>query len=102
MKKQWLAVLILALSLPAYGYRVLPKDAKAGKVKAYNPPLLKIDTTQYRLAPGVRIYDQNNRLIFPYSIPVDAAVYFRLDMRGELAQIWLLTGQEILNKPIQR
>jgi hypothetical protein len=79
--------------------RNFPQDAKRGTITEHQYPLYKIDSSTYRIAAGGRIIDQHNRIIMPASFYGKAEVMYRLDNRGELSVIWLMTPEEVALNP---
>ena len=84
--------------------RNFPQDAQRGTITEHQYPLYQIDASTYRIAAGGRIIDQHNRIIMPASFYGKAEVMYRLDNRGELSVIWLLTREEseLHPKPLPR
>ena len=79
--------------------RNFPQNAKRGTITEHQYPDYKIDFSTYRIAAGGRIIDQHNRIIMPASFYGKAEVMYRLDNRGELSVIWLLTAEEAALHP---
>ena len=74
-----------------------------GDLKAYEYPSMKIGDNIYRLAPGSRIFNQQNLIIMPASLQVQSApVMYLLDMSGDLSGVWLLTGEEAASLPVPK
>ena len=97
------AILVLAGATQALAERTFPDMAKRGELKAYEYPEMKIGDNVYRLAPGSRIFNQQNLIIMPASLQVQTApVMYMLDMRGELSRLWLLTGEEAARLPVPK
>jgi hypothetical protein len=91
----WLAfAVLLALQLRAIAGRMLPQDAASGELTASKYPYVTIGSKQFHLAPGSRIFDRNNRIIVPNSLPPGATVLYQVDSNGDLAKMWLLTPEE--------
>jgi hypothetical protein len=89
------ATLALACAMPAIADRNFPQQAVRGDMKAYAYPSMKIGDIVYRLSPGSRIYNQQNLIIMPASLQVQTApVMYTLDIRGDLASVWLLNADE--------
>ena len=85
--------LLLCWSI-AEAARNFPQNAKRGTITEHQYPHYKIGASTYRIAAGGRIIDQHNRIIMPASFYGKAEVMYRLDNRGELSVIWLLTREE--------
>ena len=79
--------------------RDFPQNAKRGTITEHQYPHYKIDSSIYRIAAGGRIINQQNLIIMPVSFHGKAEVMYRLDNRGELSAIWLLTREEALLYP---
>jgi hypothetical protein len=76
--------------------RHLPVDGKLGELVAQKHPLplVEIDQKIVRLAPGARVYDQDNRTLVHTQLPPQAPVLFVLDMNGEVARAYILRPEE--------
>jgi len=97
------SVLALACATQACAERVFPQQATRGDMKAYDYPSMKIGDKTYRLSPGSRIFNRNNLIITPASLQTQTApVMFTLDIRGDLASIWLLNGDEAARIPLPK
>ncbi len=99
-----LTVLGLLASLlwmsPPSAARDFPQQAKRGTITAHQYPQYRIGSSTYRLAAGGRIYNEQNMIIMPASLQKPKAeVMYRLDFRGELSAIWLLTPEEAVRIP---
>jgi hypothetical protein len=79
--------------------RNFPQDARRGTITEHQYPHYQIDSSTYRIAAGGRIINQKNMIIMPVSFYGKAEVMYRLDMRGELSVIWLLTREEAALHP---
>jgi len=85
---------------PAGAAREFPQEARRGTIDSHQYPIYRIDSKTYRMSAGGRIYNEQNLIITPVSLPKrKAEVMYRLDMRGELAAIWLLTREEVALNP---
>lgn len=92
----------LVLAFAAAGHaqlqRFLPTDGQLGELSGQQAqafPLVQINKKALRLAPGGRIYDQQNRMIVHGSLPDAAFVLFVADMNGDVAQMYLLLPAEL-------
>ena len=99
-----LSVLGLLASLlwlsPLQAAREFPQQAQRGTLTSHQYPVYRIGSTNYRLAAGGRIFNQQNLIITPASLPKRSAeVMYRIDFRGELSSIWLLTQEEAALNP---
>lgn len=95
--RKYLFLLLMLLSFPAFA-RIFPPDILFGKVNEVVPNQVKIAGTSFRTAPGLRVINQNNVLIFVRQLPTGVLVGYQLDPRGELFQVWILTAQEIAER----
>ncbi len=94
----WLAfAVLLALQPWAVAGRILPQNAVSGELTASRYPYVTIGDKRFHLAPGSRIFDQNNRIIVPNSLPPAAVVLYQVNSNGDLANMWLLTPEEAAN-----
>src|SRR5262245_22771573 len=74
--------------------RTIPEQAKQGEIRHVQETLVLIDGVQMRLAPGVQIRDEANRLMVPTALPPGAKVKYLLDNEGLVRQVWILSPQE--------
>jgi hypothetical protein len=91
------AILGLMAFAPApvvWSERQLPKDAHFGEMTRFAYPQVIINQRTFHMAPGARIYNQQNLTIVPAAMPPRAKVLFQLDTAGHLSGVWLLTAQE--------
>ena len=98
-KRTWLpaavAFLLTVTGSPwADAARQLPKEARYGQVNDFRHPYVAIDKRTFRLAPGAKIYSQQNLVIVPSAMPGRAYVLYELDIRGQISGLWLLTADE--------
>ncbi|MDR3411642.1 MAG: hypothetical protein P4L87_11990 [Formivibrio sp.] len=97
--RKYLFLLLMLLVIPAYA-RIFPPNILFGKVKEVEPNQVKITETTFRTAPGLRVLNQNNALIFVRNLSIGTQVGYQLDPRGELFQIWMLTPQELADRKL--
>jgi hypothetical protein len=92
------ALLLLCASLAAVqvvdAQRQLPQESKYAKGAKLNYPFVKVGKEVLRLSPGSKIYNDQNLIIMPATAPASADVLYRVDINGEISQIWLLTPEE--------
>ena len=106
--RRWIWTLALATAWIATSHaqlpRVLPADGMLGELVGQQQPfpLLRINQKIVRLAPGGRIYDQDNRTIVHTSLPERATVLFVQDMNGDIARIYILRPEELQQLPRAR
>lgn len=84
------AALALCPALAAAQVRLLPADAKAGRLTMGTFPLATIDGQAVRLAAGARIFSTMNTTLTPSMVPADSLVKYRLDSAGNLMTAWIL------------
>ena len=95
------AVLALALAIAASAHAQLPRQFPPGAklaemVGQKQPfPLLELDDKVYRLAPGGRVVDENNRIILHSYLPKQAHVLYTLDANGEVSRVFILRPDEL-------
>ena len=98
--RRWIGVLALvAIVTAAHAqiFRQLPANGQIGNLTGGQQlpyPLLQINNQTARLAPGGRIYDENNRLIVHGALPPAAPVVFVVDSNGDVSRIYLLRIDE--------
>jgi hypothetical protein len=88
-------LILLMLALPPCWARDFPEDGVQGDLRPLEYPFVKLSGKAIRLAPGSRIFDVNNRIIQPNVLPALAAVLYKLDNRGDVQNIWILSADEI-------
>jgi hypothetical protein len=74
--------------------RNIPEEAKAGELSHLQDMFVSINGVAVRLAPGVQIRDQANRLVVPTAVPAGSQVKYVLDQAGFVRQVWILTPEE--------
>jgi hypothetical protein len=90
-----LAILLCALSAQAHAQaRNFPEQAKDGELSHLQDMIVSINGVAVRLAPGVQIRDQDNRLVVPTAVPQGSQVKYLLDQEGLVRQVWILTPEE--------
>ena len=87
----------IAMSAHAQTFRQLPANGKLGELTGQQQPfpLLLINSTIVRLAPGGRIYDEHNRIILHVGLPASARVLFVQDMNGDISRVYILRADEL-------
>ncbi len=101
---RFLVAMIAATSMsPAFSARNFPEKAVRGEIKAHKYPYMKIGAKTLRLAPGGRIFNQQNLIIMPASLQSQTAqIMYTRDMNGDLSRVWLLTAEEAAKYPIPK
>ncbi len=85
-----LAALLIATTVVAQTPFAVPANARSGRIKVQQFPVVTLDGIDYRLAPGARIYNTDHRTITPNLVPQDAAVKFAVNRDGQIQTIWLV------------
>jgi hypothetical protein len=88
-----LCAALCALSAQAQ-VRNIPEQAKDGEISHLQDMIASINGVAVRLAPGVQIRDQDNRLVLPTAVPPGSQVKYLLDEQGMVRQVWILTPAE--------
>jgi hypothetical protein len=101
---RFLVAMIAAASIsPAFAARNFPEKAVRGEIKSHNFPYVKIGAKTLRLAPGGKIFNQQNLIIMPASLQSQTAqIMYTTDMNGDLSRVWLLTAEEAARYPIKK
>ena len=87
--------LVIWLANPVEAERPIPLDSGRAVVNGIDYPKLKLGSNWVRLAPGVRIYDQADHMIFPTAVPERAHVAYQLEKNtGLIMKLWLLSAAE--------
>ena len=97
-KGVWIVALVAAFAATSYAQlpRQLPVNGKLGELTGPQPfPLVQINNKVLRLAPGGRIFNEENRIIVHSYLPQQAYVYFVVDMNGDVLRIYLLRPGEL-------
>jgi len=87
-------ILLLATAVPAWA-RDLPVDGVLANLASINYPFVTLAGKQMHLAPGARIFDTANLVRPPYQLPAETTALYKLDFRGDVQSIWLLTTDEV-------
>ncbi len=77
--------------------RLLPDGVKPGVLAAYEYPEVQISGRWYRLAPGIRIFDQRGMSLLPTMLVTGGPVAYTPDPSGFVTQLWLLSPEEAAN-----
>jgi len=94
---RWIAALlwVLMAATPAFAFRILPDNVLYGDLEDLSPPYMKIGGKVFRIAPGSKIRDQDNRIVVPVSAPVKGRIAYNFDYLGQVLGVWFLTPAEI-------
>jgi hypothetical protein len=79
-------------------FRTIPEDAQRGVMRHVREMVVEIDGKQQRLAPGAQIRNEGNLIVVPGAVPPGTLVKYRLDVEGNVRQVWFLTPQEAAQK----
>lgn len=89
------AALLLAAGLSggaAAAQRIYPMGSLQGKADFGAFPNVEINCRAYRLGPGVRVYDLQQRLILTGQLKgLSAPIVFQRDAMGNITQVWVIT-----------
>jgi hypothetical protein len=94
MRAVLLAFTVLFATTAAGQLRTIPADAERAQIRHVQENVIQLNGQLAQLAPGARIRDASNRLIVPMALPSDAVVKYRLDEKGQVREIWVLTDEE--------
>lgn len=89
-----IAALLFGLSATAFAARNLPPDVKSGQYQGYNFVQAQIDDAVYRVAPGIRVFNVYNHIVFLQTVPRNTRVFYQIDQRGDLIQMWIAGPDE--------
>jgi hypothetical protein len=90
-----------AIAAPALAQtRPFPQNALRGTIVFGAPPVIALNGTATRLAPGSRIRGFNNMIVMSGEL-VDkkAVVNYTFDASGTVRDVWILTDDEIKVRP---
>ena len=91
---RYLFALISLLAAAAFA-RDLPPDGLLATLGAIEYPFVQLAGKPIRLSPGARIFDENGRIVLPNTFSGKVPVLYRLDIRGDVQEIWVLTADEV-------
>ncbi|HWI97631.1 MAG TPA: hypothetical protein VNU96_01345 [Burkholderiales bacterium] len=90
-----LIVLLSALAASAHAQlRTIPAEAKDGQMSPLQDMIVSVDGVAARFAPGMRIRDQDNRMVVPGAVAAGTQVKYLLDELGQVRQVWIPTPDE--------
>lgn len=90
---------LLALSTPAGAARSFPLNSVQVKITRIADDAILADGKPLHLAPGVVIFTPSNTTLVRGALPSDVVARIQLDLQGDVRRIWLLAGDEIVDKP---
>ena len=81
--------------------RNFPQNALRGQLSFGNlPPEAALNEVKTRLAPGARIFGQNNMMVMSGALRGQTfVVHYTLDLLGQPKDIWILRPEEISRTP---
>jgi hypothetical protein len=93
----------LVLALPVHAQRIFENNALRGELVVKAPPEALLNGKPVRLAPGVRIRNQQNLIQLSGTL-VDQrlVVNYTLDGMGLVRDVWVLTDEEARRWPWPR
>jgi hypothetical protein len=74
--------------------RMLPEEARYGKMQPPAQWQVQIDGKTYPMSPGVLIRNELNMMILPTMVDQPAKVRYLVDYSGAVYRIWILSGAE--------
>jgi hypothetical protein len=99
------ALLALFFSLPCFAQvqRNFPPNALRGVLVVGEIPQVRVNGVDGTLAPGARIFGQNNMLQMSGSlVGAKLLVHYTLDTSGQVKDVWILTPDEAAKRPWPR
>jgi hypothetical protein len=94
MRAVFFAFAMFCAGTAAGQVRTIPDDAERAQIRHVQENVIQLNGQPAQLAPGARIRDASNRLIVPMALPADAMVKYRLDEKGQVREVWVLTDEE--------
>ena len=89
-----LTLSLVALSATALE-RQFPADAKRGVASFTTYPKIIIDGTEYRPAPGLRIWNTDNMIQFQTAVKAEnIAINYTIDPYRLIDRVWILSPRE--------
>ncbi|MPM32517.1 hypothetical protein SDC9_79080 [bioreactor metagenome] len=81
--------------------RNFPPSSQRGELRVTSTVQGSVDGKEYRLAPGLRIFNQQNQLVFAHAvIGKDLDVRYLIEpSTGMLLTAWILTTTEVAKEP---
>lgn len=74
--------------------RTIPAAAQRGQMQPPWQGQTRIDGNELRLAPGVQIRDEHNRIILSDNVRQPVLVKYLTDPNGQVIRVWVLTAEE--------
>jgi hypothetical protein len=89
------AILFLNVGAATAFERPFPAATKRGIMTPAPHPIVVIDGQNRQLAPGARIWNQDNLIEMPAALRgSNLPVRYTLDSQGDVDRIWILTPEE--------
>ena len=92
---RYLLITLISLLAAAAFARDLPPDGRQANLGAIEYPFVQLAGKPARLSPGARIFDENGRIVLPNTFSGQVPVLYKLDIRGDVQEIWVLTADEV-------
>jgi hypothetical protein len=95
-----LLALLLACAVsagPAFAAREFPAEAQRARFSVVQYPVVKLNRTVLRMAPGAQVRDLSNQIIMAPSLAGTGRyhVLYTLDLNGDVFRVWLLSEDEL-------
>lgn len=91
---------VVAVPASAQVQRAFPQAALRGVIVFAAPPDVLLNGQPARLAPGARIFNQQNLLELPAALAgAKVTSHYTVDTYGLLKDVWLLRTDELARKP---
>jgi hypothetical protein len=88
-------LLVSVFAQPALADRPFPQNAKRGKMTPAPYPDIVVEGQMRQLAPGARIWNENNLIEMPASLRgSDLTVNYTEDGQGNIDRVWILSTEE--------
>jgi hypothetical protein len=94
MRAALFAIVLLVAGAAAAQLRTIPADAERAQIRHVQENIVELNGQRALLAPGAQIRDASNRVIVPTALPSAALVKYRLDDKGQVREVWILTPEE--------
>jgi hypothetical protein len=97
-----LALVALTFAVPSLAQvqRNFPANALRGTIAIDTPPQVVLNAQPARLAPGARIFGQDNMLRLSGTlVGQKMLVHYTVDIQGLVKDVWILTANEAARKP---
>jgi len=75
--------------------RMLPEEARYGRMQPPAQWQVQIDGKTYPMSPGVQIRNELNMILLPTMVERPAKVRYLVDHGGAVYRIWILSSAEV-------